>query len=538
MAGTVVWDSVEHFPLSPNEFHLVEISALSEPRVLLVDLNNFARYPSVAIGYLSAILKQGGYAVEVFAPLSTGLTGVAREPKTPWWGRANLEFRFRTGISRSPVVRRIRRMYATRASSRLARSKNEVTAEVARRLDAGIDVVLVSTYLMYHPHCAEIGRLCEERGVPLVVGGAYFHAQEVATEWLKLPGLSALIGAEVEPHLCEIVRRVIAGESAGSLPGVWSDEPLLQTAPGSLPGVFVQSDKPRIQSEPLKDLDSIPFADYSEFPWSLYPNVIVPIITGRGCGWGVCSFCSDITSTVGRTYRSRSPENVLAEIAHQHQKHGANLFVFVDLKLNSNVPLWRELIRGIQKVAPGSKWIAAVHVGARGDDGLSLEDLQRAREAGMVRITTGLEVGSQAVLDKMAKGTDLEITSQFLRDAKQADLSVQTTMMTGYPGESADDVDLTTKFLQTHETEIERVKMNRFQIMSGTIFARQLEKSPHKFPQVTDVESDHLNAQISHHYTENDKRDYRNSISHLLKRVHIINRKPLSLAASDFDGVM
>ncbi len=511
---------------------------MSTPRVLLVDLNNFARYPSVAIGYLSAILKEGGYGVEVFAPLSTGLTGVAREPSPPWWGHADLQFRYRTGVSRNPILRRVRKAYATRASSKLARSKNEVVAEVARRLDSGIDTVLVSTYLMYHPHCVEIGKLCEERGIPLVVGGPYFHAPEVATEWLTLPGLSALIGAEVEPHLCEIVRRVLAGESAGSLPGVWSDEPLPQAAPGSIPGVYVQSAEPHLQSEPLKDLDSIPFADYSEFPWSLYPNVIVPIITGRGCGWGVCSFCSDITSTVGRTYRSRSPENVLSELAHQHKKHGAALFVFVDLKINSNVPLWRELIGGIQKVAPGSKWIGAVHVGARGDDGLSLEDLKRARASGMVRVTTGLEAGSQAVLDKMAKGTDLEITSQFLRDAKEADLSVQTTMMTGYPGETADDVNLTTKFLQDHQTEIERVKMNRFQIMSGTILARQLEKSPHKFPQVTDVESDHRMAQVSHHYTENDNRDYRNAISHLLKVVHTINRKPLNSAASDFDGVM
>ena len=511
---------------------------MSEPRVLLVDLNNFARYPSVAIGYLSAILKKGGYAVEVFAPLTTGLTGVAREPSPPWWGRADLEFRYRTGVSQNPVVRRIRKAYATRASSKLARSKNEVSAEVARRIDSGIDVVLVSTYLMYHPHCVEIGKLCQERGIPLVVGGPYFHAQEVATEWLTLPGLSALIGAEVEPHLCEIVRRVLAGESAGSLPGVWSSEPLLQAAPGSLPGVYVQSDEPRLQSEPLKDLDSIPFADYSEFPWSLYPNVIVPIITGRGCGWGVCSFCSDITSTVGRTYRSRSPENVLSELAHQYKKHNAALFVFVDLKINSNVPLWRELISGIQKVAPGSKWIGAVHVGARGDDGLTLDDLKRARAAGMVRVTTGLEAGSQAVLDKMAKGTDLEITSQFLRDAKKADLSVQTTMMTGYPGETADDVNLTIKFLQDHQSEIERVKMNRFQIMSGTLFARQLEKSPRKFPQVTDVQSYHQNAQLSHHYTENDNRDYKNAISRLLKMVHTINRKPLNSAACDFDGVM
>ena len=70
----------------------MEITALSAPRVLLVDLNNFARYPSVAIGYLSAILKNGGYGVEVFAPLSTGLTGVAREPKRPGGGVPILNF--------------------------------------------------------------------------------------------------------------------------------------------------------------------------------------------------------------------------------------------------------------------------------------------------------------------------------------------------------------------------------------------------------------------------------------------------------------
>ena len=109
---------------------------MSTPKVLLVDLNNFARYPSVAIGYLSSILKKGGYGVEVFAPLSTGLTGVAREPRPPWWGRADLEFRYRTGVSRNPVVRQIRKSYATRARSKLARSKNEVVAEVVRLLDS------------------------------------------------------------------------------------------------------------------------------------------------------------------------------------------------------------------------------------------------------------------------------------------------------------------------------------------------------------------------------------------------------------------
>ena len=115
---------------------------------------------------------------------------------------------------------------------------------------------------------------------------------EVAREWMDIPGLSALVGGEIEPHLCELVRRVIGRESTADLPGVWSRE-------GE--AIF-------LNAPPLADLDRLPFPDYSQFPWSKYPNTIVPIITGRGCGWGVCTFCSDVTSTVGRTFRSRSPE--------------------------------------------------------------------------------------------------------------------------------------------------------------------------------------------------------------------------------------
>ena len=102
-----------------------------------------------------------------------------------------------------------------------------------------------------------------------------------------------------------------------------------------------------------------------------YPKVIVPIITGRGCGWGVCTFCSDVTSTAGRTFRSRSPENVLAELEYQYRRLGARLFVFTDLKLNSDLEVWRALGRDFQKAVPGARWIGAVHVGHSGENGLS-----------------------------------------------------------------------------------------------------------------------------------------------------------------------
>ncbi len=500
----------------------LEVTAAVPGRILIVDLNNFARYPSIAIGYLTSVLRSGGYEVDLLAPLSVGVGGVPREPPMPWWGRLDLEFRYRTAISRNQIVRAARSRYAAYTGSRLARSKHSIVAEFSRRLDQGFDAVLVSTYLMYYPHCAAIGEVCRERNIPLLLGGPYFADADVAREWIGLPGLTALVGGEVEPHLCELVRRIVAGESPGDMPGVWS----------------AQSGRLSLNAPPLTDLDRLPFPDYSQFPWSRYPNTIVPIITGRGCGWGVCTFCSDVTSTAGRTFRSRSPQNVLDEIAHQHARHGAQMFVFTDLKLNSDLSMWRTLCSEFQSTVPRARWIGSVHVGKKGENGLTSAELRQARAAGMVRLTTGFESGSQRILNRMAKGVDLEVTSRFLEEAYAADISVRMTMIAGYPGEEPADVDATTRFLERHERFIERISFNRLRIMTGTRLAQRLEQRPEKYPGVSDIVAHHRDAYVDHTYAATAEPEYRRAISRLLGVVHRINRKPLRSDARDFEGVM
>ena len=116
-------------------------------------------------------------------------------------GRLDLEFRYRTAVSRNRLVRALRKRYATYSSSATGAFKNTNTCGILQRLDRGFDAVLISTYLAYCPHCAEIGEACRKRGVPLILGGPYFAASEVAREWIDMPGLTALVGGEVEPNL-------------------------------------------------------------------------------------------------------------------------------------------------------------------------------------------------------------------------------------------------------------------------------------------------------------------------------------------------
>jgi len=212
--------------------------------------------------------------------------------------------------------------------------------------------------------------------------------------------------------------------------------------------------------------------------------------------------------------------------------------VFTDLKLNSNIEVWTTLHERFQALAPGATWVASVHVDAHNDNGLSADDLKRAADAGMVRLTTGLESGSQRVLDAMKKGANLDVTSAFLKNAAAAGISVRVTMIVGYPGETATDLRQTAEFLERHSDAIERVLVNRFQIMTGTSFHRNLSERPQRFPSVSHISEAHRIAQLGHRLAETQHPAYRREIRRVLRTAHTINRRPLMSVAAAFEGVM
>lgn len=494
-----------------------------DPRILLIDLNNFARYPTISIGYLAAILRREQMKVELFSPLSTGVTGVYREPPVRPWQRWVDRASYRSAVSRSPLMKTARSWLTSSVlhAPKLSRFVEHVASRVEQRLvEEKYDAVFVSSYLMYHHLCERIGRLCKDRDVPMLVGGPYFAQPEVRKEWLGLTGLTGLVGGEVELQLGEITRAIINRESLDHFPGIWTNDAEKPNAP------------------PLQNLDAVPFPDFADFPWEKYPDRIIPLATGRGCQWGACTFCSDITGTAGRTYRSRSPENVMEELEFQSKKFDAKLFVFTDPKLNSNLDVWRSLQEELPNRVPGAKWLGAIHIDQARRHGLTRPELRAARKAGMVRLTTGLESGSQKVLDLMRKGTKLETSSQVIRDAAAEEISVRVTMIVNYPGEKADDVVATAKFLEDHTRDIERVCLSRFHIRTGTYFHREIERNPASFPDIVSLTENHKIANVDHDTTISDHPDYRRAITRVLDAVHEINRRPLRASARMFDGVM
>ena len=102
-------------------------------------------------------------------------------------------------------------------------------------------------------------------------------------------------------------------------------------------------------------------------------------MTGRGCSWGKCNFCSDVVLVNGRSYRSQSSEKVLADLKALSEQVGTNIFAFTDLKMNSNVEVWNSVIDGLPQIVDDPIWFCSVHVDNRKRNGLDGETLMKAK---------------------------------------------------------------------------------------------------------------------------------------------------------------
>lgn len=387
-------------------------------------------------------------------------------------------------------------------------------------LDAGPDVILLSAYLMHYNVVRKIAADAKKRNIPVVVGGPMFNITATAEHWRTLPGVIAIVGAEADLSISKIVETVRSGGD------------LLQFR-----GVTLADGRTSQAAQPLRPLDSTPFSDFTDFPWERYPVRIIPLMTGRGCQWAKCAFCSDVVSANGLSFRSRSIGHVLSEMEEQARRHATRNFLFLDLKLNSRPDMLRGIAEGLASRLPGAEWIGTVHVDTRADNGLSRRDLKAAVRGGMRRVSFGLESGSQRLLDAMNKGSTVEGNAEFIHHAYEAGLSVRCTMFAGYPGETEEDMAQTANFLEAHEDHLDRVRFNAFSLLDDTpIFKKMVEQSGASI--LTDLHADPQRARMTYRNRFIETKGYREHKRRALDVVFRINRRQVRSGARQFDGLM
>jgi radical SAM superfamily enzyme YgiQ (UPF0313 family) len=486
-------------------------------RVLLVDLNNFSSFPTLAIGLLVAALRNASCDVRLLSPLAYDVEASEREHAehlVDHWKR-------RLHLSTWGPVAPLRDAARAGRAWWNHRPHPRVIAETAKALADKPDVLMLSAYLQHYPTVVQLGRLAEAVGVPLLLGGPMFNIADTADAWRSVPGLAAVFGGEADLNIGALVDAVAEGRDLLGFEGV-----VLPDGRASAP------------APPLRNLDAAPVPDFTDFPWDRYRVRIVPLMTGRGCQWSKCAFCSDVVSVSGRTYRTRSLESVLREMREQARRHETSNFLFLDLKLNSNPAMFRGIAENIQSHVPGAQWIGTVHVDQRPDNGLSRSDLRAAVASGMRRISFGLESGSQRLLDLMNKGSLVEGNAAFIREAHEAGLSVRCTMMKGYPGETAEDLEKTAAFLEQHGAYLDRVRFNDFSLLLGTPAFEAVAAEPWRYPDIRLNSKDPRRARSNYRRLDVDGRRYRAAKSRVLKAVFAINRRRIRSSARAFDGLM
>ena len=322
---------------------------------------------------------------------------------------------------------------------------------------------------------------------PLILGGILKRAGHDVEVYQELdkdfdPGLMArfdLVGFYTMTsnsgrayELADIARNVmgkrviIGGIHASTLP----DEASLhadQVIKGEAENVILDVVEGRIKdtivyAEPVNDLDSLPFPDYSVLKT---PCKAANIMTTRGCPYA-CSFCT--TSKMFAPYRERSIENVLEEI-RMYKRMGFKYINFQDDNLTANKRRIKTLLKRMiseNLVFRESFFFGRIDL-ARDDELLEL-----LRDARLRRVLIGFESLNQETHDMINKKLNVEDIHSLAHKLSAYKIKVIAGFVIGLDTDTQEDINKAVDFCK---------RINAYQLQStvltpypGTDVYRQL----------------------------------------------------------------
>jgi anaerobic magnesium-protoporphyrin IX monomethyl ester cyclase len=194
-------------------------------------------------------------------------------------------------------------------------------------------------------------------------------------------------------------------------------------------------------------MEAIPTPDFDGLDLRKYftPEVVLPVLSTRGCYWDKCAFCYH-GMIYGDRYRMRSPEMFNADIVALNAKYGARHFALNDEaippKLFEKLPAVIEprkyFFTGLYKF---EKYFEPHHY--RG-----------MYEIGFRSLYIGLESANERVQRHMKKNNTRPVMVSNLNDAHDAGIWNHTFNFFGFPTETEDEALDTAQFLIDHKEVI------------------------------------------------------------------------------------
>ena len=171
----------------------------------------------------------------------------------------------------------------------------------------------------------------------------------------------------------------------------------------------------------------------------LSPSPIFSVYSASGCSYGKCVFCSS-NRAVAR-YVPRNIDVLLDEVEALVNTWKVSHFVVCD---NNFAP---ERIRAFSDGLGRRGLDIAWQCTSRVCDSLDLDLLRRMRASGCVLLSIGLESASDRVLTSMRKGYTIRHVTRLLEDMRRVGLPAHLYCICRFPGEAAEDSQLTADFL-------------------------------------------------------------------------------------------
>lgn len=180
------------------------------------------------------------------------------------------------------------------------------------------------------------------------------------------------------------------------------------------------------------ELESFPYADYSDFNIKNYTQHGLSLESSRGCV-AKCTFCSE---TFFWKFRSQDATRVVDEIEHYVKTYKVKRIWFVDSLINGNLKNFEEMVDLIRERKLDIKW----HSMARCDGRMDLLFFRKIIASGCTALSFGVESGSEKILLDMKKKIGIWEIENNLRDTHRLGMSNHIHWQVGFPTEEPIDV--------------------------------------------------------------------------------------------------
>ena len=168
----------------------------------------------------------------------------------------------------------------------------------------------------------------------------------------------------------------------------------------------------------------------------------IRMLTTRGCPYG-CVFCSNHI-TMGRKWRARSAENVVAEIEQIVKTYGKHQIDFLDDNIAFNRERLAKICNLLIEKRLNIEWCTPNGVRA---DALDPQLLALMRKAGCKKILIAPESGVQHVVDNvLKKKQNLQRVEEAVNAAHKVGIKVGCFFILGMIGETKEDMKQTIQF--------------------------------------------------------------------------------------------